>query len=164
VCTFRNKNGGFPTLTVTWEGPLSSSTSASPAAYADSIIQSYQRVGLTDARVVESGTRTHDTRDSSFQAIVSYTTRAIPMMAIIVVSNGATRSFTLTLLDTADKFQSSRPRLEAVAGSFRVSGGAARPQYTPRVPMSVTGWAWITLAAVVVTCAIFAFLMYVLRR
>lgn len=164
VCAFRNKNGGFPTLTVTWEGLVSGSTSASVTARAESIIQSYQRVGLTDAQVIESHTLAHQTHARAFQTLVSYTTRATPMMALIVVLDGASRTFTLTILDTADRFKSSRPRLEAVASSLRVSGEASPVQVTLQEPLSVWGWGGLVLAGVVVILLGSGLLVRALRR
>ncbi len=133
LCAFRSKGTGFPSATVTWEVRSAVAVGNSPSARAEAIVQSYQRVGLTDARLFESTIGTSPTL-SRLSAVVSYTNLNTPMTAIIVVIDGAWRTFTLTLLDTTDSFAASRPVLDMVAQSFQISDPiqrAGREQLNP---------------------------------
>ena len=146
LCTFRRKSGGFPTATVAWESRVSAKEIDSDAARVESIVQSYHRVGLTDARITEARTVTEDGR-KTFLAVVSYSTLGTPMMGIIAVVDGGRRTFTLTVLDTAESFPISKPRLEALAHTFRITDPTDAGPHNTRAPLSPATWAALVFVA-----------------
>lgn len=162
VCSFRRRSGGFPTATVVWEGRASAAISNSEASRAAAIVQSYQRVGLTDAHVTETHT-SNSGNYSTFFAVVRYTTLATPMMAIIAIVDGSSRTFTLTLLDTAENFPLSRPRLEELARTFEVSEGPTPRSNTP-TPLSPAVWLRVVLGCIAAVALVYALWIRSLRR
>jgi hypothetical protein len=133
----------------------------SEAARAEAIVQSYHRVGLTDAKILESRSASSDNR-ATFTAVVSYTTLQTPMMAIIVIIEGPSRTFTLTLLDTAEDFPASKPRLEEISRTFQTSEPRA-PGGRDKAPLSPGTWIGL-LAIGIMALVLSAFLTIRLLR
>jgi hypothetical protein len=71
------------------------------------------------------------------------------MMAIISIIDSPTRTFTLTLLDTAENFSNSRPRLAEIARTFEVAEGSDRRVDTDKVSLRPAVW----LGLLMVGCA-----------
>jgi hypothetical protein len=84
------------------------------------------------------------------------------MMAIIVIVDGATRTFTLTLLDTAENFASSRPRLEEIARTFEVAEGSA-PRSDATAPLSPAVWLGVVLGCLVALALVFVLWIRAMR-
>ncbi len=162
LCSFRRRSGGFPTATVVWEGRASAAISSSEASRAAAIVQSYQRVGLTDTHIIETHTSTSGNH-STFFAVARYTTLGTPMMAIIVIVDGSTRTFTFTLLDTAENFPTSRRRLEEIARTFEVSEGSA-PRSDASTPLSPAVWLGVVLGCIAALALVCVLWIRALRR
>ncbi len=149
LCAFRRKIGGFPTATITEESRVSSHGTESDFWRAESIVQSYHQVGLTDARISEARTVTSQGQ-RTFLAVVSYTNLGTNMTAIIAIADGSSRTFTLTLLDTSERFLTSKTQLEGIASSFRIDDQSLPSPKTSEPSSALPWWGIVSVVALLV--------------
>lgn len=119
LCVFRSKNVGFPSLTVVQTTPIDARQIATNAGKLEYLEKSYLAVGIANAkasnlRKIENGGL------QGYSALVSFTTQAGALKALVSVFELPDRSYIVTLLDRAEGFEGSKEALYTIAEGVRI--------------------------------------------
>lgn|GEM_PF-3959026 len=145
VCGFRHKITGFPTLTVVIEPAIKAQNELQIARY---VTESYQRVGLRDARVKTSFTSPGVTSLNA-RLVVEFTVGGVAMEAQLAIILLHDRTYTATLQYPADTSPAAKTALTRVLDSVRLEGellSAAHPgnsSYTLELILGLAGFSLV---------------------
>lgn len=141
LCVFRSKDVGFPTLTVVRTTPIATRDIATNAGKIEYLEKSYRAVGIPNAKAnnvqsIDNGTL------QGYSAVVSFTTQAGALKALVSVFELPDRSYIVTLLDRAEGFESSKGALYEVAEGVKIKDLTPRSSTRPPENKGGESTAW----------------------